>query len=223
MYFALKKGMNWLTHVETDAEVFQISAGFGKENIATDASHLIFVDKNQFKGCLDYDHLKEHAKEWSPKEIQNDLDFFYGQSTQSILDIFSLFINHQTNRLPIIDEDQNLLGVINLKTILDLIGQANFISDAADTIIIRKASQDFAYSELIHLLENMNAKLLGSFISDHNSDYVEVYVKINHRGLNEILQSLRRFEYSIMSNHKEDQHRSKLEERSAYLNKYLNI
>ncbi|MDN6280045.1 MAG: CBS domain-containing protein [Psychroflexus sp.] len=215
--------MNWLTHVETDAEVFQISAGFGKENIATDASHLIFVDKNQFKGCLDSEQLKEHSKDWSPEEIQNELDFFYGQSTQTILDIFSLFVNHQANRLPIIDVDQNLLGVLPLKDLLDLIGEANFISDAADTVIVRKASQDFAYSELIHLLESMNAKLLGSFISDNNTEYVEVYVKIKHRGLNEILQSLRRFDYHIISKHKEDQYKNKLKERSAYLNKYLNI
>lgn len=215
--------MNWLNLVNYGADILELDASFEKENLASDTSYFIITEKNQFKGCLSREILDLSQGDISPKDFSEEFEVFYGQSHQNILDIFSLFVQHQTNRLPILGEHHAFIGVLNLNDIFEIISETNFISNKADTIIIRKSSIDFAYSELFHLLESMNAKILGSFISDHNSDYVEVFVKIKHQGLNEILQSLRRFKYNIVSRHSEDQHEIKLKEHSAYLDKYLNI
>ncbi|MGO2103425.1 MAG: hypothetical protein ACTH3E_10315 [Psychroflexus halocasei] len=215
--------MNWLSLINPDADVYNFDANFESEIFKTDASHFIITEKDQYKGCLSREALDLAQKDISPKDFTDEFEIFFGQSHQNILDIFSLFVNHQTNRLPILGDHHTFMGVLHLNDIFEIISETNFISNKADTIIIRKSSIDFAYSELFHLLESMNAKILGSFISDHNSDFVEVFIKIKHQGLNEILQSLRRFKYNIVSQHDEDQHEIKLKEHSAYLDKYLNI
>ena len=48
-------------------------------------------------------------------------------------------------------------------------------------------------------------------------------MKILHAGLNELLQSLRRYHYEILSYHDEDLHRETLEDNSDYLSKYLTV
>jgi hypothetical protein len=46
---------------------------------------------------------------------------------------------------------------------------------------------------------------------------------VSTSGLNEILQTLRRYGYTIISEHQEDLYSKNLKERSRYLDKYLNI
>ena len=65
--------------------------------------------------------------------------------------------------------------------------------------------------------------MLGAFISKTENDVVQVTVKLNNTGLNEIVQSFRRYSYNIVSEFAEDSYIQNLKERSEYLNKYLNI
>jgi hypothetical protein len=52
---------------------------------------------------------------------------------------------------------------------------------------------------------------------------VEVTLKITLGAMNEIIQTFRRYDYEIISEHQEDSYISNLKERSDYLDKYLNI
>ena len=52
---------------------------------------------------------------------------------------------------------------------------------------------------------------------------MEITVKISQSGLNDIIQTFRRYEYEIISEHQEDSYLNSLKERSDYLDKYLNI
>lgn len=215
--------MNWLNFVNTEADIFELDASFDEKALASDASHFIITKNQELIGCLNREFAIHENDSFALESMRDHMEVFYAQDQQNILDIFSLFVKNQTNRLPILGEHDTFLGVLFLNDIFEIFEQTSFILNKADTIIVRKSSVDFTYTKLIQLLESMNAKILGSFICDHNTDYVEVMVKLKHQGLNEILQSLRRFKYNIVSQHDEDQHEAKLKEHSAYLDKYLNI
>ncbi|MBT8324457.1 MAG: acetoin utilization protein acuB, partial [Winogradskyella sp.] len=66
-------------------------------------------------------------------------------------------------------------------------------------------------------------KLLGVFISKMDGDLVQVTVKIGGGSINEVIQTLRRYSYNIVSGHEDDTYVESLKARSEYLNKYLNI
>ena len=66
-------------------------------------------------------------------------------------------------------------------------------------------------------------KLFGLFTSESNATTVKITVKFTAQDVNEILQSFRRYEYVVISNHEEDYYIEDLKERSKYLQKYLNI
>jgi hypothetical protein len=52
---------------------------------------------------------------------------------------------------------------------------------------------------------------------------VEITLKITLGAMNEIIQTFRRYNYEIISEHQEDNYINNLKERSDYLDKYLNI
>jgi hypothetical protein len=72
-------------------------------------------------------------------------------------------------------------------------------------------------------VESNNGKLLGLFVSSSDVETIEVTLKINIGPINEIIQTFRRYDYEIISEHHEDNYINTLKERSDYLDKYLNI
>ena len=52
---------------------------------------------------------------------------------------------------------------------------------------------------------------------------VQITVKIGNASINDIIQTFRRYSYNIVVGHEEDSYLKSLEDRSKYLNKYLNM
>jgi len=78
-------------------------------------------------------------------------------------------------------------------------------------------------SQITQIVESNNGKLLGLFVSDADAESVEITVKIALGSMNDIIQTFRRYNYEIISEHNEDNYLNSLKERSDYLDKYLNI
>jgi hypothetical protein len=88
--------------------------------------------------------------------------------------------------------------------------------------VVRKGVLDYSMSQ-IKIVESNNGKLLGLFISESSIDSIEITLKITLGAMNEIIQTFRRYNYEIISEHQEDNYINNLKERSDYLDKYLNI
>jgi len=82
---------------------------------------------------------------------------------------------------------------------------------------------DYSMSQITQIVESNNGKLLGLFVSNVDIENVELTLKLSLGPINEIIQSFRRYNYEIVSEHHEDNYTSTLKERSDYLDKYLNI
>ena len=78
-------------------------------------------------------------------------------------------------------------------------------------------------SQVAQIVESNNGKLLGLFVSEANTENVQITIKISLGGMNDIIQTFRRYNYEIISEHQEDNYINNLKERSDYLDKYLNI
>jgi hypothetical protein len=98
-----------------------------------------------------------------------------------------------------------------------------FLKEAGGIIIIKKGILDYSMSQITQIIESNNGKLLGLFISDSDTESIEVTIKISLGAMNEIIQTFRRYNYEIVSEHHEDNYINNLKERSDYLDKYLNI
>jgi hypothetical protein len=98
-----------------------------------------------------------------------------------------------------------------------------FIKEAGGIIIVKKALIDYSMSQISQIVESNNGKLLGLFVSDSDNETIEITIKVTLGVINDIIQTFRRYNYEIISEHNEDNYINNLKERSDYLDKYLNI
>ncbi|MGZ0015244.1 CBS domain-containing protein [Yeosuana sp. AK3] len=149
-------------------------------------------------------------------------DFFVRDDT-TWLDILEAFAKNSTNVMPVLNHKNDYLGYYELKDVIGLFNETPFFYEPGSILVIEKGFNDYSFSEISQIVESNNGKILGAFVSKMNNDVIELTLKIGNTGLNNIIQTFRRYSYSIISGHEEDSYIESLKERSEYLNKYLNM
>ena len=138
-------------------------------------------------------------------------------------EVFEAFSKNNTTILPVLDSNNAYLGFYELEDILHFLNQTPFIKDPGGVICVEKKSNDFTFSEISQIIESNQSQILGIFISQINGETSQITLKITEVNFNEIIQTFRRYNYSVLSEHQEDSYLNSLKERSVYLDKYLNI
>lgn len=127
------------------------------------------------------------------------------------------------NLLAVLDEQNKYVGFYSAEDIFPLLNHTPFMKDAGLAIVIQKHYLDYSISEISQIVETNNCKLLGVFVSSTENGMAQITIKASAGNINEIIQTFRRFGYEIVSEHNQDSYLNELKERSAYLNKFLNI
>jgi CBS domain containing-hemolysin-like protein len=188
-----------------------------------DYSHFPILEQNVFLGSiakedadifLSTDSIDVHKYNLTRFFVRNDMNWF---------DVLEEFSKNHTNLLPVLDDKNNYLGFYELDDVLHFFNETTFVKEDGGTIVIEKETADFTFSQICQIVESNNAKILGVFISNNSVTKTEITLKISQSNFNEIIQTFRRYNYTILSEHQEDAYLADLKDRSDYLNKYLNI
>lgn len=218
--------MIWQNFIDQTLQPLEVTNTISEIKTAFKASkfnHLPVFKKEVFKGSIHIDDIIDLNPDSKLSDYKYLLEVFYVETHKTNLDLIHEFANHQTNLLPILDDHKKYVGVMKLEDVLDLFGESPFVANEGEVMILRKERTKFAFSEVAQLVETMNSRVSGMYISQLSQDTVEVTVKVEHQGINEILQTFRRYDYQIASEHPEDLFAEDLKEHSDYLNKYLDI
>ena len=186
--------------------------------------HFPIVKNNQLIGLIsetDIQGIYENDKEIG--DFQYLLKLFFTEDSNNLLDLIKVFAANETNLIPIVDADKKYIGYYDLIDILHIYNDTPFLKNEGSIILLEKEIRDFSFSEICQIVESNNGKVLGLFISETNSTTVKVTLKFSSNDINEIIQAFRRYNYTVLSKHKEDYFIEELKERTNYLKKYLNI
>ncbi len=180
-------------------------------------------DNNVFIGTFFETDVHCFDADKSLSDYAYALEYFYVRDTTMWLDVLEAFAQNSANIMPILNEKGDYVGYYELNDIIGLFNESPFFFEAGGVLVIEKGVNDYSFSEISQIVESNNGKLLGAFISKMQNDIVQVTLKIGNTGLNDIIQTFRRYSYNIASGHEEDSFTQSLKERSDYLTKYLNI
>ena len=187
-------------------------------------THLPVVQNNIFLGCFSESDVRTiENREETIEEHKDSLTFFYADKEHKLLDLITIFSDNDTNILPVLNSNKEYLGYYELNDVLDVFNSSPFLYQQGVIITIEKLKKDFSISEAAQIIESNNAKLLGVYISSEKADTFEVTVKIITEDINTIIQTFRRYNYNIISEHKDDFYLEDLKNRSDYLQKYLDM
>jgi predicted transcriptional regulator len=185
-------------------------------------THIPVVDKTHYVGCISQtDVLTIDNKEKLLKESIDIFDHFQTENNESLLEILKIFADNDTNILPIVT-NHKYLGYIELNDILDAFSQTPFLNSEGFILVIEKNTKDYTMSEVSQIIESNSGIVLGCYESKRSNEKIEITLKISSQEINEIIQTFRRYNYTIITEHKDDIYLEELKDRSDYLQKFLN-
>lgn len=187
-------------------------------------SHIPIQDDNKiYLGSFSENDAHCFESEKTVNDYKYAIENFFVRDSTLWLDVLEAFAVNSTNIMPVLNHQNMYLGYYELKEVISLFKESPFFSEPGGILVIEKGINDYSFSEISQIVESNNGKLLGAFISKMKPDLVQVTLKIGNTGLNDIIQTFRRYSYNIVSGHEEDSYLESLKERSDYLNKYLSI
>ncbi|MDQ7917035.1 acetoin utilization protein acuB [Mesonia sp. MT50] len=177
-----------------------------------------------FIGSISENDLRCFENDKTLKDYQYALERFFVRNTDNWLDILKNFSVNNANLIPVLDQESNkYLGYVELGDIMSFFNDTPFLKENGAILVVGKNFTEYSFSEISQIVESSNNKLLGAFVSKIENDVAEITIKVNLAGINDLIQTLRRYGYTILSSHEEDAYTKNLQERSDYLDKYLNI
>ncbi|MGV3697072.1 CBS domain-containing protein [Flavobacterium sp.] len=188
-----------------------------------DYSHFPIMDNGVYIGSISAVDVETFEAQRPITDYRYALEGFFVRATMIWLDVLEVFARNNANVVPILDENNKYIGYYEITDVIKFLNETPFLKESGGIIVVEKAVADYSMSQVTQIVESNNGKLLGVFVSHADPEKVQITIKTTLGAMNEIIQSFRRYNYEIISEHQEDDYLNTLKERSEYLDRYLNI
>lgn len=140
-----------------------------------------------------------------------------------ILDILKVVSQHAIGAVPVVDSENNYLGVIMQEDLVARISEMQGVHQPGGIIVLEMWEKDYSMQQIARIIEENNAKILSTTVSAGEDGKIELNIKINQPDLNAIMQSFERFGYTIKGSYQEPIYTEELKSRYDELMRFLNI
>lgn len=186
-------------------------------------SHLPVMQEQIFMGSIPVADARMFEPDALVEDYQYALEGFFVRDTDNWIDVLHTFSKNDANLMPVLNKENHLLGYLELQDIMNLFTESPFLNNPGGIFVVEKGMKDYSFSEICQIIESNGTHVLGAFISGMENDRAQITIKTGTTPFNAIFQTFRRYGYEVISQHPEDSFFSNLEDRSRYLDKYLNI
>ncbi|MFA6923744.1 MAG: CBS domain-containing protein [Bacteroidales bacterium] len=188
-------------------------------------THLPIVNNEQFLGLISENDILDINEPDEPLGNHSlSLTKPYVLRSQHILDVLKLMSFLQLSLIPVLDDKNNYLGAITLKTLLIKFAEFTAIQNPGGIIILELNSNDYTLAQISQIVESNDAKILNMFVTAHpDSTKIDVTLKVNRTDITPILKTFTRYDYVIKASFGEDNFYDDLKERYDSFMNYLNI
>lgn len=187
-------------------------------------SHFPVVNKNLFCGLIERQSVE--FNDFNGENliaIKNKFRVFYADDAMNWFEVLQNFTTHNSNLIPVLNKAKEYVGYYELNDFLNIFRCTPFLHEDGVILVISKNINEYSFSEITQIVESNNATLFGAFISKIKNEEAQIVLKLSIHDINNTLLSFRRYNYRILNEFKKDKYLDELNERSDYLQKYLNI
>lgn len=186
-------------------------------------SHFPVLENDTYIGSISRNELETFDFDKNLSDYKYSFESFFTRENSVLLEVLEVFSKNHSNLIPVLNDDNKYLGYYEIEEVIKTFQETPFLSESGNIIIVKKAILDYSMSQIAQIIESNNGKLLGIYVSNSDLNSVEITLKINVGDINDIIQSFRRYNYEIVSNHQQDDYISILKENANYLEKYLSM
>jgi hypothetical protein len=126
--------------------------------------------------------------------------------------------------VPVIDEENNYLGLISAESCLRAFATLNSVNDVGAILEVEIGQADYSLSEVAQIAEENNATILCLYTNIRQQDsMVEITLKLNTTDVSGLVATFERYEYTVKAIHNDVQYTEEIKDRYDALMRYLNV
>ena len=188
-------------------------------------THLPIVNEKQFLGLVSEEDILDLNDPDQPLG-NHELSLFrpYIYEHQHIFEVIKLTAELKLSLVPVIDKDENFVGIISLENLVGYLAKVSAIKDPGGIIVLELNIKDYSLSEIARIVESNDTRIISLYLNTKpDSTKIEITLKINATDLKHIIATFERFDYHIKASYRETEHLDDLMENYEGLMRYLNI
>jgi predicted transcriptional regulator len=186
--------------------------------------HLPIVNDKQLLGLISEDEIFEFDTDEPVGSYTLKMSHPYVHDTDHIYEIMRLLNEYRLTVIPVVDNDNNFLGVVSLHDLLNYFAQSASFSEPGSVVVLAVNKRNYSLSQIARIVESEGAVILNSFITSMpDSTELEITLKINRPDISHIIATFHRFDYEIKATFSESEYMDSLQEHYDSLMSYLNV
>ena len=187
-------------------------------------NHLAIVKNNFFLGVIsDKEIMNWESEDESIEEHLNNIAAPHVKYNQHLFDIIEVLERNNLSVVPVLDENNQYLGVITSRKLMYSIAKSATIQSPGGVIVLEMNNNDYSLTEISSIIESNNIKILSSYIiSIPKSTNIEVTIKLNKQDVSVIIKDFERRGYKISASYKDEDNEGDFLERYESLMRFLN-
>jgi len=187
-------------------------------------THLPIVNDKQLLGLLSDEDIINHDIDEPVGSFGLSMIRPYVKEEDHIYEVMRLLGEYQLTIIPVVDIEENYLGLITQEDVLQFFAHAGSFTEPGSVIVLEIAKRDYSLAEMSQIVESERAAILSSFVTTNlDNSVVDVTIKINKQEIQNIIASFERYNYKVKGTFQESEYADNLKERYDALMAYLSV
>ncbi len=188
-------------------------------------THLPVVTDSKYLGLISEDDLLDAESDKLMIELlQDEFIPVAVNENEHFLKAVNISNQHNTNVVPVVSEENELMGVITGNELLKTLGNFSGSNEIGGLIVLEMERSQFAISEISRLVESNDATILHlNTIVHPETGMLTVTLHVNKKEIATIVSTFERYEYDVLYFWGNEQFENEIHSNYRHLMNYLDI
>lgn len=187
--------------------------------------HLPVVEDGFYIGLVSEEFLQEmDSSTFDISGMEYRLPIFSFNPKNHMFDAIAKISEGKLSMLPVVDDEMKYVGYINPDDVVHALGDMLSIKNPGGILVLEMRQNDYHLSRLAQIVESHDGKILASYLAFNSSTHMlEVTLRISLEDLSGIIQTMQRYNYTILQVFHRSDHDLDLMSRYENFMKFLNM
>ena len=189
-----------------------------------DVQELAVVKEEYFLGVVQKSDLLDTDEAATIMVLSEQLKKIMIADTAHFLTALDLFSKHELSILPVLNEQQECIGMIPQKSLNNALAKFLGVESPGAIIVLSVAPYQYSLAEMSRLVESNNAQIvqLNSYFDESNGSII-ITLKINKDEAQSIIATFQRYDYELVQYFGKTPLHNDIEAHYHHLMNYLDV
>lgn len=188
-------------------------------------THLPVASDDKYLGLISEDDLMDAEDDRATIQVlENSFIKAFVKENEHFLNAVNCSNRYDTSVVPVINEEEELVGVITVTDLLKALGDFSGANEIGGIIVMEMERSQFAISEISRIVESNDATILHlNTTVQPETGMLTVTLHLNKKEISAIVSSFERYEYDVIYYFGDEKFENEIHINYRHLMNYLDI